>query len=145
MKRLVSTVAVGLASFLASPAVVGADVSEATFTPQGSEIHGSVPASDVEIFVFKPDFKFKVIGLVEARGMADGTPSLLEQLDITRMLNPPPGPGEKEDLALAMKALKEEAGRAGATGVVILQSVQVRVSQTATERRIRAAAIRRVD
>lgn len=135
----------GFALILASPCVWGGDVSEATFTPQGSQVFTPVSASDVEVFVFKPDFRFRVIGVVEARGMADGTPSLLDQLDITRMLNPPAGPGEKEDIALAMKALKEEAGRAGATGVVILRSVQVRASQTGTERRIRAAAIRRVE
>lgn len=145
MNRVASLLVLGFASLLASRSVLAADVSEATFTPQGSEVHGSVPAADVEVFVFRPDFKFKVIGLVEARGMADGSPTLMQQLDITTYLNPRPGPGEKEDVALAMKALKEEAGRVGATGVVIIQSVQVRVSQTATERRIRAAAIRRID
>lgn len=43
-----------------------------------------------------------------------------------------------------MKALKDEAAKAGATGVVIVQSRQVRVSQDAIERRIKAVAIRRI-
>jgi hypothetical protein len=143
MNSRVTTVIFGMSALLAAQLVV-ADVSEATFTPQGSQTYASESPSSVEVFVFKPDFKFKVIGLVEARGMAIANPSLLEQLDISRMLNPPSAPGEKEDIELAMKALKDEAARAGAHGVVILQSVQAGVSN-GTERRIRAAAIRRAD
>jgi uncharacterized protein YbjQ (UPF0145 family) len=45
-----------------------------------------------------------------------------------------------------MKALKEEAARVGADGVIIINSRQIRVSQDgSTERRINAAAIRRQD
>lgn len=117
-----------------------ADVSEATFTPQGSEVYQPVSVSKVEVFVYKPDFKFKIIGIVEARGMAGAVGSLLDQLDVTRIFNPP---SEKEDIALAMAALKAEAAGAGAGGVIIIQSRQVRVAQDATERRIRAVAIRR--
>jgi nitrogen regulatory protein PII-like uncharacterized protein len=120
-----------------------ADISEATFTRNGSYIYASVPVSEVEVFVFKPEFKFRAIGVIEARGMAGGGNNLLDQL-----LSVPDqllgGAGEKEDIELAMKALKDEAAKAGATGVVIVQSRQVRVSQDATERRIKAVAIRRI-
>ena len=119
-----------------------ADVSEATFTGQGSEVYPSVQESEVEVFVFKPDFKFKVIGIIEARGMAGGDGGLLDLLDVTKLLESPAG--EKEDIALAMKALREEAARAGATGVIIIKTGQVRVSKDATERQIKAAAIRRI-
>ena len=120
-----------------------AGIAEATFTPQGSDTYPEIPASRVTIYVFKPDFKFKVIGVVEARGMAGGGGSLLDQIDITKLLEAPPG--EKEDIALAMKALKDEAGKAGAEGVIILLSKQVRVAKNATERQIRAAAIRKIE
>lgn len=120
-----------------------ADISEATFTPQGSETYAQTEISKVAVYVYKPEFKFKIIGVIEARGMAGGDLSLLDKLDITRHFNAPPG--EKDDIALAMKALKEEAAWAGAEGVLILQSRQVRVSQTATERQIKAVAIRRTD
>lgn len=121
-----------------------ADISEASFMPQGSEFHAPVRESQVEVFVYKPDFKFKVIGIIEAHGMAGGSTSLLDQLDIVSKLFDAP-PGEKEDIALALKALKSEAAKAGATGVIIMRSQQVRVSQNATERRIKAAAILRAD
>lgn len=119
-----------------------ADVSEATFTAQGSTVYERVPVSYVEVFVYKPDFKFQVIGVIEARGMAGGGGSLADLVDLEKWFGAPPG--EKDDIALAMKALKEEAASAGATGVVIIQSRQVRVSQHATERQIKAAAIRRI-
>ena len=119
-----------------------AEISEATFTPQGSNTCDSVPSREVEVFVYKPDFKFKVIGVIEARGMYTGA-SLGDLFDIDKWLDTTPI-GEKEDIALAMKALKKEATRAGAHGVIILQSRQVRVSERATARRITAAAICRV-
>ena len=77
--------------------------------------------------------------------MAQTNPSLPDRLDLLgRLLETPPAPPtEKDDLALAMKALKEEAAQAGAEGVLILRSTQVRVSQSASERRIHALAIRR--
>jgi hypothetical protein len=121
-----------------------ADVSEATFTPQGRATYAPVKDEVVEVFVLKPDFKFRVIGVIEARGMATAETSILDQLDVIGKLlgNTPPQPGEKEDIALAMRALRQEAARAGALGVIILKSIQVRVTQNATERRIVAAAIR---
>lgn len=125
-----------------------ADISEATFTPQGSSIYPSVPVSEVEVFVFKPDFNFKIIGVIEARGCAEvEREGLLDQLDVIHQLTKTrtAPPGEKEDIALAMDALKTEAANAGATGVVIIGSRQVRVSQNSTERQIKAAAIRRTN
>ena len=77
--------------------------------------------------MYKPNFTFKIIGTIEARGMARGLLST---------------PEEKEDVALALKALKKEAASIGANGVIIMKSGQVRVSNEATERRIAAIAIR---
>jgi len=99
-------------------------------------------ASDVIVYIYKPDFNFKIIATIEARGMAEASQDLLDQLDVTRLLSPPKAPSEKEDIELAMKALKAEAASIGAYGVIIAKSVQVRVSQNATERRIAAIAIR---
>lgn len=48
-----------------------------------------MPVSLVEVFVYKPDFKFKIIGIIEARGMAGTEGSLLDQLDITKLLDDP--------------------------------------------------------
>lgn len=143
MKRLWSILVLLVAISLSARAF--ADVSEATFTPQGSEVFEAVPLKAVQVFVFRPSFKFKVIGLLEARGMAEVDNSLFGQVDnaVGALLGDShAAPGEKEDIALAMKALREEAAQNGATGVVILKSIQVRVSQSATERRIVAAAIR---
>ena len=127
-----------------TPIFAWADVSEATFTPQGSDIYPALKPAQVVIYVYKPDFKFKIIGVIEARGMAGPDGSILGQLDILGQLFSTP-PTEKDDILLAMKALKEEAATAGAEGVLIIQSKQVRVSQNATERQIRAAAIIRTD
>ena len=145
MMSMVRPVAVLLMAALGiAPGIARADVSEATFTPQGAESYPALNPSQVVVYVYKPDFKFKIIGTIEARGMAGGNPSLLEQLDILgRLLETPPT--EKDDIALAMKALKEEAAMAGAEGVLIIRSMQVRVSQNATERRIQAVAIRRIE
>ena len=140
-RRMLAVLAItGLTLF---PTFVQADESEATFTPQGSDVYPRLKPSQVVIYVYKPDFKFKIIGVIEARGMAGGTGSLLEQLDILGRLTATP-PTEKDDIRLAMKALQEEAAAAGAEGVLIIQSQQVRVSQTATERQIRAVAIVKV-
>lgn len=118
-----------------------ADTSEATFTPQGDNTYESIPAEQVKVYVYKPDFKFKVIGVVEARGMAEENLSLLGRLDVFGRLMKSPLT-EKDDIALAMKALKEEAGAKGAQAVLIVNSAQVRVSSNSTERKIIAAAIR---
>ena len=140
--RLIAPLVV-LAAALA-PTFARADESEATFTPQGSDVYPALRPSQVIVYVYKPDFKFKVIGLIEARGMAGPDRSLLGQLDILgRLLSAPPT--EKDDILLAMKALKEEAAIAGANGVLILESRQVRVSQTTTERQIRAVAIVKIE
>ena len=133
-----------LAIFSCLPILAVADISEATFTAQGAETYTELRPSEVVVYVYKPSFKFKIIGTIEARGMAQANSSLLDRLDILGRLieTPRDAPTEKDDIALAMKALKEEAASAGAEGVLILRSTQVRVSQTATERRIIAAAIR---
>lgn len=140
-RRLIFTLALLL---LSTPFMAMADVSEATFTPQGNSNYPPIDAHQVEVYVFKPEFKFKVIGVVEARGMAESTVSVLDQLDVIGQLlgNRPAQPGEKEDIALAMRALRKEAAQAGAMGLVIVKSFQARVSPTATERRIVAVAIR---
>ena len=133
-----------IAATLHAPILAWADESEATFTPQGSDVYPALKPSQVVVYVYKPDFKFKIIGVIEARGMAGPDRSILGQLDILgRLLSAPPT--EKDDILLAMKALKEEAANAGAEGVLILQSKQVRVSHDATERQIRAAAIVRAE
>lgn len=122
-----------------------ADVSEATFTPQGNARFAQIPEDKVEVYVFKPDFKFRIIGLIEARGMAEANSSIFGLVDdaVDQLLgNRKAQPGEREDIALAMKALRQEAAANGAYGVVVVRSIQVQVSQNATERRIVAAAIR---
>ena len=54
--------------FAATLEAFAADVSEATFTPQGSEKYSPVSASSVEVYVFKPEFKYQIIGVVEGQG-----------------------------------------------------------------------------
>ncbi len=118
-----------------------ADVSEATFIPQGSEEYSAIDESQVSIFSFKPDFPFKVIGSIEARGMA--TESLLDQLDVIgKAVGWTKAPTEKDDIRLAIQAIKREAASVGANGVIIVKQGQVRVSQNSTERRMIGAAIR---
>ena len=134
-----------ISSLLALHNTALADVSEATFTPQGSERFASIQESQVTVYVIKPDFKFRIIGIIEARGMAEGDSSIFGIIDgaVNELLgSKPTQPGEKEDIALAMRALRKEASEYGALGVIIIRSVQVRVSQQSTERRIVAAAIR---
>ncbi|MCS6765464.1 MAG: hypothetical protein MO847_03085 [Candidatus Protistobacter heckmanni] len=138
MKKILSSVLITL-SLIGN---VKADTSEATFMPQGSEMYSSISPNNVEIYIFKPDFKFKIIGAIDARGSAEyEVPGLIGRLLGS---NQQPVPGEKEDIALAIKALKIEAGNAGAQGVVTTQSVQVPI-QNGTERRINGVAIRKVD
>lgn len=124
-------------------ALAMADISEATFTPQGSQTYPATSAAMVEVYVYRPDFKFVVIGVIDAHGMAGGAMSLLDSLQLKNLFGAPPG--EKEDMALAIQALKDEASRAGADGVIIVNSQQVPVGPNATERRIRAAAIKKID
>ncbi len=54
-------------------------------------------------------------------------------------------PTEKKDMDLATRALRREAASIGAHGVIVLKQGQVRVSSSATERRIVGAAIRNLD
>ena len=99
----------------------------------GSETYGPIDESQVSIFLFKPDFPFKIIGSIEARGIAEA--GLVNLLTLSQ-------PTEKQDMELALKALKQEAASIGANGVIVVKQGQVRVSSTATERRIQGAAIR---
>lgn len=132
-------------TLLILPTAALADVSEATFTPQGNAHYTPIKENQVTIYVIKPNFKFSVIGVIEARGMVEGDNSIFGLIDnaVDELIGSKNSqPGEKEDIALAMRALRKEASENGALGVVILRSVQVRVSSQATERRIVAAAIR---
>ena len=120
---------------LSSPVVLFADVSEATHVLQGNDRYPVVSEGQVTIYAFKPDFPYKIIGEIEAHGMAE--PSALDQLDV--FYKPT---GEKEDMDLAMRALKRDAASMGANGVIIVKQAQVPVYDSATERRIVGAAIR---
>lgn len=127
---IISLLAITLCSGCADLDVISFsdDVSEASHVLQGNETYSAIPEDQVTVYVYKPNFTFKIIGTIEARGMARG--GLLST------------PEEKEDVALALKALKKEAASIGANGVIIMESGQVRVSNEATERRIAAIAIR---
>jgi len=141
MQKLTLSLLVAILSLL-SHSIAWANLSEANFTPQGAGSYDRVPVSQVEVFAFKPDFKFKVIGVIEARGMYSGA-TLGDLLDLNKWTDNTPI-GEKQDIALAMKALINEASRVGAHGVIILKSQQVRVSNDGSSARIIiAAAIRR--
>ncbi|MEI7612169.1 MAG: hypothetical protein WCK63_04625 [Betaproteobacteria bacterium] len=107
-------------------------VSEASHVLQPGENHSPTDESEVQIYTYKPSFPFKVIGTVDARGMAAA--DALQILSLSK-------PGEKEDVELAMRALKREAASIGADGVIIAHQRQVRVSDSATERRITGIAI----
>jgi hypothetical protein len=110
-----------------------ADVSEAVHMLNGSETFSPIHESQVSIYLYKPNFQFKIIGTIEARGMAEG--DLVDLLTLSQ-------PTEKQDMELAVKALKREAASIGANGVIVIKQGQVRISSTATERRIVGAAIR---
>lgn len=130
MKKYAVVAMIAIATF--SP-LSFADVSEAVHMLNGSEAYPPIDESQVSIFLFKPDFPFKVIGSIEARGMAES--NLVHLLTLSQ-------PTEKQDMELAIKALKQEAASIGANGVIVIEQGQVRVSSTATERRIQGAAIR---
>jgi hypothetical protein len=142
MKKILACAALFLAT-MAFTSDAWADISEATFTPQGASVYPSVDVTGIAVYSFRPDFKFTVIGVIDAHGMAGGANSIFDSLLLKNLLREQPG--EKEDMELAIRALKIRAAEAGADAVIIMQSNQVRVSETATERRIRAAAIRRED
>ena len=128
------------------------DHSKASFTPS---THGSYRERDindlqvfesVEDFQTKANFSFRVIGSIDAYGMAGGTESLEQQLDLIEQIRKLARPvtSEVEDIELAMRALKKEAARVGATGVVILSTKQVQLAQSASSyRHILAIAILR--
>lgn len=131
IKRAFVAVAIITSTLFSS--VSFADVSEAVHMLNGSETYSPIHESQVTIYLYKPNFPFKVIGTIEARGMAEG--DLVDLLTLSQ-------PSEKQDMELAIKALKQEAASIGANGVIVVKQGQVRVSSTATERRIQGAAIR---
>ena len=50
-----------IAATLLTPILASADESEATFTPQGADVYPAIKPSQVVVYVYKPDFKFKII------------------------------------------------------------------------------------
>lgn len=120
---------------------VFADVSEATHVLQANDIYKPTSESQITIFSYPPSFDYYVIGTIEAYGMAEMP--VIQQLDVlSTLLGVNDGPGEKEDMALALRALKREAASIGANGVIIVKSMQERASENATQRRLFGAAIR---
>ena len=105
----------------------GLEISEAThsliaigkYSPEISE-------SEVKIFLSLPEFEIVAMGMIEARGMGFTD--------------------EQRDKELAMIALKREAAKIGANGVVITSSSQETVSDStngsSTKHRIEGIAIR---
>ena len=91
------------------------------------QTYPAIASENVSIYIQKPDFKYAVVGIVEARGMG--------------LTN------EARDQKLAIQALKREAASIGADGVIISESTQqiasVSKDGTSTERRIKGLAIRR--
>lgn len=120
--------------FTCLPVPCLADVSEAVHVLNGNEIFSPISENQVAVFVSAPSVPLKIIGSIEAKGMAQST--ILDELTFSA------GPGEKEDMALAIAALKREAASIGANGVIITQQAQVRLDDGSTERRISATAIR---
>lgn len=121
--------------------LVFADISEATHILQANEAYKPTSESQITIFSYPPSFEYSVIGTIEAYGMAEMP--VIQQLDVlSTLLGVNDGPGEKEDMALALRALKREAASIGANGVIIVKSMQERASENATQRRIFGAAIR---
>ena len=87
--------------------------------------YSAISSSQVSIFLQKPNFSYTTVGIVEASGM---------------------GLTEKQDMQLAVAALKREAASIGANGVIIVQSSQdiagISKHGTSTERRLKGIAIR---
>jgi hypothetical protein len=129
---------------LAAPGIAFADVSEANHSINLNAPLDPVQVADVKLYTYKPTVPVKVVGTILARGMAEG-----EQLSsydlggrLLQLVDPPKVPTEQDDIDLAMKALYADAAAIGANGIIITKSVQVRVSDRATERRITAIAFR---
>jgi hypothetical protein len=101
------------------------ETSEATHILNGPS-YPPLNSASVAIYIEKPNFKYTVIGIVEARGMG--------YYD------------EARDQELAIVALKREAASIGANGVIISDSRQeianVSKDGVSTERRIKGIAIR---
>ena len=138
-------VLIAITSIVFSNPLFASDVSEATHLVNGNEKYSPISDREITVYVYKPSFPFKIIGTIEARGMADAESYALRgmlDLDFESALGFS-SPGEKEDVALALKALKSEAASIGANGVIVAKQGQVRVNARGdTERRISGIAIR---
>jgi hypothetical protein len=133
-----------LGASLAVPLVAIADVSEANHSINLAEPLDPVQITDVHGYTYLPSTPYKMVGTIYARGMAEApqvsSVDLLGQLG--QLVDPPKVPTEQDDIDLAMRALYADAAAIGANGVIITKSIQVRISDTATERRITAIAVR---
>lgn len=122
LKNVVTVIVV----FFSLTACAVLETSEATHMLSG-QTYPAIASENVSIYIQKPDFKYAVVGIVEARGMG--------------LTN------EARDQKLAIQALKREAASIGADGVIISESTQqiasVSKDGTSTERRIKGLAIRR--
>lgn len=112
-----------------------ADVSEAFFTPQSQKTYPPVSVGEVVVYVANPGFRYSVIGVLEARGMA-----VVEDV-VGQLFGGRSRATEQDDINLALEALKREAAANGASGVLITNSYQVNLADNASERRIKAFAI----
>ncbi|BAO27978.1 DUF4156 domain-containing protein [Sulfuritalea hydrogenivorans] len=129
----IAMIAVALHATPSRAQLFNEDISEATHVLNGNQQYSPISESQVQIFVSRPTVPFTVIGTIEARGMA--VQSIGDALTLSM-------PTEKDDMKLAIAALRKEAASIGANGVVIVKQGQVRTGSSSTERRIAAAAIR---
>ena len=105
----------------------GLETSEATHSLIAiGKYFPEISESEVKIFLSLPEFEIVAMGMIEARGMGFTD--------------------EQRDKELAMIALKREAAKIGANGVVITSSSQETVSDStngsSTKHRIEGIAIR---
>lgn len=128
-----------------SSPLLASDVSEASHMLNGNVVYSPISESSVTVFLYKPNVQFEIVGTIDALGMADGQMFALKgllDLDLEKGLGIS-RPGEREDVALAVSALKKEAAGIGANGVIITQQAQISVgNQGSTARRIIGVAIR---
>ncbi|WP_173984686.1 hypothetical protein [Magnetospirillum sp. SS-4] len=142
-KFLIITMLSGALCSCARPTVPDG-ISDATHILSGIERYPQIGPEYVEVFLSEPNFQFKTIGIINARGMANMEMYALRglaSLDVKSALGLQVA-GEKEDLTLAMRALKKEAASIGANGVIIKSNEQIQIGYNASERRISGVAIR---
>lgn len=133
INKLSSFLLVFLLLFTA-PALYAQDISSAIFMSNGEPTASPTSPERVAVFSGKPTFAFRIIGTIEATGMASyrrgewllGIPERV--------------PTERDDFDLALNALKVEAAANGADAVVIVNSMQIPY-ETGTARRLNGVAI----